>query len=99
VTYSSVDTLPQPGIRPLTEEEIEEVNGGILQILAAAIIGGAISGAGSAMNGKSFWGGFTSGATSGALVGSGIGIFGVSAVAGTTLIGTGAALGVASQAD
>ncbi|WP_299948616.1 hypothetical protein [uncultured Microbulbifer sp.] len=81
-------------MQELITNELEQVNGGILTVAGGAVIGGLVTGTSSAMNGEGFWGGFASGAVSGALIGSGVGIFATSAVAGTTLIGAGSALGI-----
>lgn len=87
------------GVRVLTESEVEQVNGGFITVVAGALIGGAINGVASSLNGGSFAKGFSGGFVSGALVGSGVGIFATSAVAGTTLIGAGSALGVTANLD
>ncbi|WP_158681570.1 hypothetical protein [Microbulbifer pacificus] len=86
-----------PQMRSLSDEEINQVNGGVATIAAGAFIGGLIQRTGNAMRGGSFVGGFASGAASGALIGSGVGIFARSAVAGVSLIGAGSALGVSSN--
>lgn len=70
-----------------------------MTVAAGALIGGLVNGSVSVINGNGFGSAFVSGAVSGALIGSGVGIFAKSAVAGTSLIGLGANLGITSGID
>lgn len=86
-------------MKELTLEQTKEVDGAWATIAAGALIGGFVNGASSYLSGNGFTGAFIAGAASGALIGSGVGLFTTSAVAGTSLIGLGVALGVSTTVD